>query len=129
MPQDAPNVSSPGPARGAAIVLAVQAAALAVGSVVLAVSGFAPDAVDRTGAEILALIGLASAVGIALLARGVARGRRGVGSPVLVLELICLPIAYTVITNDHVVPGLLLGASALVVLVLLAAAGQLARRD
>ena len=67
MPQDAPNPPTAGPsaARAAGALVVVQAALLVVASVVLAVEGFRPETVDRVGAELLAAIGVASAVAIA----------------------------------------------------------------
>lgn len=116
-------------ARAAAAVLAVQAVLLGAASVLLAVEGFRPGTVDRLGAEILALIGLVSAAGGLALARAIDRGRYGARSPVVVIELICLPIAYTIVQNDHLLPGIALGLSAIVVLGLLAASGQLTQTD
>jgi hypothetical protein len=116
-------------ARAAAGILLLQAVLLAVASVVLAVEGFDPETVDRLGAEILALIGLASAVGLALLGGGVARSRRWARTPVVVLELIALPIAGTIVQNDKWFAGVPLGISALAVLVLMATSGQLVRSD
>jgi hypothetical protein len=134
MPQDAPNSPLPpgggsSAARAAAGVLVLQAVGLAIASVVLAVQGFSPETVDRAGAEILAVIGLAAAVAVVLLARGVLQERRWARSPIVVLELICLPIAVTVIQNDKAFAGIPLGLSALAVLVLMAKAGQLTRSD
>src|SRR4051812_40675366 len=86
---------------GAAVVLGLQALFIAVLSIVLAVSGFRPGTKDRAGAEILSLIGLASAVALIGLARGVQTRRRWARSPTLVLELICLPVAVTVIQGGR----------------------------
>ena len=116
-------------ARAAAGVLVLQAVGVVVASVVLAVEGFSPETVDRAGAEILAVIGLVGAVAVVVLARGVLQERRWARSPVLVLELICLPIAVTVIQNDKAFAGIPLGLSAVAVLVLLAKSGQLTRSD
>lgn len=124
---DGPSAPTDGAARGAAAVLAVQAVCLAVGSVVLAFSAFAPDTFDVVGAEVLALIGLATAAGLGYLARAVDRTEPWARGPVLVVELICLPIAWTVIQNDKLLPGLALGASALAVLVLAGRSGLLTR--
>ncbi len=137
MPRPRPNSSTPGDAggsipglgRAAAAVLALQAVSLAAASVLLAISGFRPETVDRAGAEILAAIGLASAVAVLWLARGIAADARWARSPVLVLELICLPIAYTVVTQGHLAPGIALALSALAVLALMGVAGQLTRND
>src|SRR4051812_43687418 len=125
MPQEAPN-SSGAPsagahpmARAAAAVLLLQAVLLVVASGVLAVEGFRPETVDRLGAEILAAIGVASAVVLGLLARGVAGARRWARSPVLVLELIALPIAWTVVQNDKWYAGIPLAVSAIAVLALM----------
>src|ERR1700709_1319123 len=115
--------------RAAAGVLALQAVLLAAACVLLAISGFRPETVDRAGAEILAVIGLASSVAVLWLARGGAVQARWARSPVLVLELICLPISYTVVTQGHLAPGIALAVSALAVLALMGLAGQLTRRD
>jgi hypothetical protein len=116
-------------ARAAGAVVVLQGVLLAVASVVLAVEGFRPETVDRLGAELLAVIGLASVVAIAALGRGVARRQRWSRSPVLVIELICLPIGYTVVQNGKWWAGIPLGLSAVAVLGLLAASGQLTRQD
>src|ERR1700712_1112140 len=137
MPRREPNSPTPGGSgtgaagldRAAAGVLALQAVLLAAACVLLAISGFRPETVDRAGAEILAVIGLASSVAVLWLARGIAVQARWARSPVLVLELICLPIAYTVVTPGHVVPGLAPAVSALAVLALMGVAGQLTRND
>jgi hypothetical protein len=133
MPQDAPNNPGGRPersaARAASVLLVAQAVGLVVASVVLAVEGFRPETVDRAGAEILALIGLVCAGAVVGLARGVDGDRRWARSPVLVLELICLPIAVTVMQNHKVAAGLAIGLSALAVLILMARAGQLTRND
>lgn len=135
MPQDAPNSSRPvegggsPTARAAAAIVLLQAALLIVGSVVLAVAGFRPETVDRLGAEVLAAIGVASGVALALLARGVAGAQRWSRSPVLVLEIISLPIAWTIVQNDKWFAGVPLGVSAAAVLVLMAKSGQLMRAD
>jgi hypothetical protein len=96
-------------------------------SVALAVSGFRPGTADRAGAEILALIGLCAAAALLTLARGLAQRRRWARSPTLVLELICLPVAYTVVQGGRWYAGVPLGLSAIAVLALMAASGQLAR--
>jgi hypothetical protein len=135
MPQEAPNSASPGEgdgspmARAAAAVLLLQAVFVVVLSALLAFEGFQPDAVDRLGAEILALIGVASAVVLGLLARGIAAGRRWARGPVVVVELICLPIAWNIIQNDKWYAGVPLGVSAIAVLVLMATSGQLLRTE
>lgn len=141
MPRREPNSPTPGGSgpgsshgatgldRAAAGVLALQAVLLAAVCVLLAISGFRPETVDRAGAEILAVIGLASSAAVLWLAHGIAVQARWARSPVLVLELICLPIAYTVVTQGHVAGGVALAVSALVVLALMGLAGQLTRRD
>lgn len=116
-------------ARAAGLLLVAQAVGLVVASVVLAIEGFRPETVDRAGAEILALIGVVCAVAVAGLGRGVDQARRWARSPVLVLELICLPIAVTVLQNHKLAAGLAIGLSALAVLVLMGRAGQLTRND
>jgi hypothetical protein len=116
-------------ARAAAAVVLLQAVFLVVVSLVLAVEGFQADAVDPLGAEILALIGVASAVVLALLARGIAAGRRWARGPVVVLQLIILPISWNVLQNDKWYAAIPLGVSAVAVLVLMATSGQLLRTE
>src|SRR3954451_8688718 len=135
MPQELPNSSNPVEgggnqmARAAAAIILLQALLLVGAGLVLAVEGFRPETVDRLGAEILAAIGIASAVVLALLARGVAGMRRWARSPVVVLELIALPIAWSVVQNDKWYAGVPLGISAIAVLALMATSGQLLRAE
>jgi hypothetical protein len=131
MPQDAANPPASGlaAARAVGAVVIVQAVLIAIASVVLAVEGLRPETVDRLGAELLAAIGVASAVAIAVLGRGVGRRRPWSRSPVLVIELICLPIAYTVVRNGKWWAGVPLAVSAAAALGLLVASGQLTRQD
>src|SRR3954454_13293557 len=125
MPTDAPRAGAGDrsgtrrPALVASGLLGVQAVLLAVASILLAVAGLGPRTNDRLGAEILALIGLGSAVAVGYLARGVAARRRWARSPTLVLELICLPIAVSVVQSGRWYAGVPLGLSALAVLGLL----------
>jgi hypothetical protein len=72
---------------------------------------------------------LVASLAVVALARGVMQERRWARSPIVVLELICLPIAVTVIQNHKAFAGIPLGLSALAVLVLMAKAGQLTRSD
>jgi hypothetical protein len=102
---------------------------LAAVSVVLVVSGLRPGTTDRAGAVILAGIGLLSAGAVLALARAVAQRRRWARSPVLVLELICLPVAVTVVQGGRWYAGVPLAVSAVAVLVLLALSGQLSGAD
>jgi hypothetical protein len=121
--------TSPVTATVAAWVIVVQSVLLAVASVVLAVSGFHPDTVDRAGAEILAAIGLLAAVAFLALARGVVGRQAWARSPVLVIEIICLPVAVTVVQGGRWYAGVPLAISAVAVLALLAVSGQLTRDD
>jgi hypothetical protein len=113
----------------AGVLVGLQAVLLAMASVLLAVAGLRSETSDLADAEVLAAIGLASAATVGFLARGVALRRRWARSPVLVLELICLPIAVTVVQKGHWYAGFPLAASAIVVLVLLGVSGQLARPE
>jgi hypothetical protein len=138
MPTDAHAAGSAGSDRRAgtgfssgvaAVLILFQAVLLGVAAIILAASGLRPAAADEPAAEVLAAIGLASAVAVGFLARGVALRRRWARSPILVLELICLPIAVTVVRDGRWYAGVPLAVSALAVLALLALSGQLAQQD
>jgi hypothetical protein len=98
-------------------------------SVALAVAGFRSSTSDLAGAEVLAVLGLLVAVSFGVLAKAIADRQRWARSPVLVLELICLPVAVTVVQGGRWYAGVPLAVSAVAVLVALGVAGLLSRPE
>jgi hypothetical protein len=76
-----------------------------------------PD--DRVRALVAALLVLSAAVGLALVARGLAAGRRWARAPALVTNLLVLPVAFDVVRGGRWYVGVPLLLWALAVLVLL----------
>lgn len=74
---------------------------------------------DRVRALITLLLTLAAAAGLGLVVRGLARRRRWSRSPVLVTNLLVLPVAWGLVQGGRWYVGVPLAAWAAVVLVLL----------
>jgi len=92
-----------------------------VGFFVVEMSVATPD--DRTRALVAALLALAAAVGLALVGRGLARGRRWARAPALVTNLLVLPVAVDLVRGGRWYVGVPLLLWALAVLALLFAPG------
>lgn len=117
-PVDLPQV--PPPLRAAAIVVLVQAGALAVTAVVLVVLAFVHSTTRLWAALAVAGFALLGALVLYLCARGLLALRPSSRSPVILLELIALPVGYSLgIQADRPVFGVPVLVSALAVLVLL----------
>jgi hypothetical protein len=114
-------------ATAAAAVVALQALALVIAGVWLMVRAFGDGGQDRYRGSTEVLGGLAILVGIGVcyLARAVHRRNPGVRAPLLVLEIICLPIAVASWQGGRWYVGLPLAAVAVLVVVLLGRAGIL----
>lgn len=108
----------------AAALVGVQGTALAVIAIVLGVKALAGSPSDRLGALLGAALALAAGVVVVLLARGHASGRIGVRSPLVVIELLCLPVSWGLFQSHRSALGVLLGASGLAGLVLVAASSR-----
>jgi hypothetical protein len=109
--------------RVAAGIVAGQGVAVLAAAAFLTVRGLGRDAADRTGAELGALlVGLAGAA-LVVAARGVWRHRRWARSPVVVLELLCLPVAWGLLQSGRPELGLPVGGLAVLALALLAVSG------
>src|SRR4051794_10828297 len=108
----------PGRDPGVIAALAVfgQALTLVVLGIWAALVGITGHADDRLSAELIAGLSLLTAAGLALAARGLFFGRSWARSPVLVWELIMLPVGLS-LARAIPVAGVLLLASAAAVLV------------
>lgn len=113
----------------AAAVMALQVLGLLVAGVYLIVRALQPDAKHRGSTELLGALSLVLGLGVVLMARAVLRRRPGVRSPLLVLEIICLPIAVTTVQGGRWYVGVPLGIAAVAVIVLLGLAGLLVPRE
>lgn len=112
-------------AAAAAILLAVQALGLVAAGGFLIVRALEPDAHHRGGAVVLGVLSVLAGVGVLALARSVRARSRRLRSLLLVLEIICLPIAVTTIQGGRWYVGVPLALVALAVIVLLGVAGLL----
>jgi hypothetical protein len=120
---DAPVRS--GSAAAAAGVIGLQALGLIAAGVWLMVRTLDDDAHHRGSTEVLGAMSILVGAGVFLLARAVLRRNGRVRSMLLVLEIICLPIAVTSWQGGRWYVGLPLVASAVLVLVLVGRAGLL----
>jgi hypothetical protein len=119
------ETAPPGSASAAAGVIAVQAIGLIVAGVWLMVRALGHDASHRGSTEVLGAMSVVVGVGVLLLARAVRRGNGRVRSLLLVLEIICLPIAVTTWQGGRWYVGLPLALSAVLALGLAGRAGVL----
>jgi hypothetical protein len=115
-----------GPPRrdpGAIAGLAVfgQAVTLAVLGVWSALAGIAGHADDRLAAELMAALALLTAAALALAARGLFFGRRWARAPVLVWELIMLPVGLSLARAIPVAGALVLASAAAALVAIFAA--------
>jgi len=110
----------PGTLRTAAGIVAVQAAALAIVAVVVIVLAFVHSATRLWAALTVAGFALLGAAVLYLCARGLLGRRPSSRSPVVLLEVIALPVGYSLgIQAGRLEIGLPVLASAVAVLVLL----------
>lgn len=124
------SVDQQGPATAAlaaAAVIAVQALGLIVAGVWLIVRAFGDGGQDRYrgSTEVLGVLSVLVGIGVVYLAREVRRRNPGVRAPLLVLEIICLPIAVASWQGGRWYVGLPLAVLAVLVIGLLARAGLL----
>ena len=102
-----------------AALVALEALALLVAAVGVAVELIVSSAADPLGAAVLAGLALVAGLGLALAARGLARRGRWARAPALVTNLILLPVGYGLVQSERWYAGLPVMALGLVVLVLL----------
>jgi hypothetical protein len=126
----APDQSAPpGSASAAAGVIALQATGLVGAGLWLMVRALGHDASHRGSTEVLGAISVAVGIGVVMLARAVRRRNGRVRSLLLVLEIICLPVAVTIWQGGRWYVALPLALSAVLALVLAGLAGVLAPSD
>ncbi|WP_322762494.1 hypothetical protein [Frankia sp. Cr2] len=120
----------PPPALPAAVAL-LGAEGLVIGGlgVFLIVRGFGADTDDRGRAELGGLFAIVAAVGLGLLGRALLAGRSWARSPVVVVQLLCLPVAVSLLQGGRYGEGIPLVAVAVAILTLVGLAGGYRPRD
>jgi hypothetical protein len=117
---DADPAGQPRPVRLAAALVAVEGVALLVLAAVEAVSTIVSDAASVSLALVTAALAAATGALLLWLARALVELRRAARSPVVVLQLIALPIGWNLIDTagrpELGVPVLVLAATVLVLL-------------
>lgn len=111
----------PGTLTAAAVIAAAQGFALVVWGIFMIIEAVFGDPDDPVQAIAGGLVVLALASLPLIAARGLARGRRFGRGPALIIQLIALPIAWTMASSGGalIVAGVALGTAALAELVLL----------
>jgi hypothetical protein len=102
-----------------ALLVALQAVGLVGIAVFYVVEMVVATASDQGRAAVAALLALVCGLGLALVARGLARARRWARSPALVTELLVAPVALGLVQGGRWYVGLPLLVWAAAVLVLL----------
>jgi hypothetical protein len=100
-------------------LLAVEGLALLVAGVWLGVRALGNDVSDRGGAEIGALVAILAGIGVLALARAVRARKRWPRSPVIVLQILFLPVGVGLLQSGrpgYGVPVLLLPIGTLITL-------------
>lgn len=116
----APPDTAPRPLLAACVLIALQALGLGTAAVVLIVKALSESHGSLARALLGAAFALAAAAVLALCARGLLRLRPAARTPVVVLQLLTLPIGYTVaFDDDNVAAGAPILLAALAVLYLL----------
>jgi hypothetical protein len=109
----------PGPVRGAAMLAAVEAIALGVVCSVYLRAILTGHPGDRGSALLGAGMGLALAVLLGLLARGLARRRRPALTPIVLTQIIMLPVSWGLYQGGQWAVAVVMAALSLGVLGLL----------
>jgi hypothetical protein len=126
---DEPGARRAGYATAAAALVGLQGIGLIAAGAYLIVRALDPDTAHRASTEVLG--GLSVVVGLVILAsaRLVRARQRRVRSPLLVLEIICVPIAITTVQGGRWYVGVPLAVAAVAVIVLMGLAGLLVPAD
>ncbi|MQA04742.1 MAG: hypothetical protein GEV07_19155 [Streptosporangiales bacterium] len=98
----------------AAVIVFLQGVLVAVLAVVVGVGALVGGSSDLAGAEVMALFGLAVGAGLVVVARGLFLRRRWGRAPALLTQLLCVPVAVALVQAQQYVPGIVLGAAAVV---------------
>ncbi|WP_322778544.1 hypothetical protein [Frankia sp. Cas4] len=97
--------------------------------VFLIVRGFGADTDDRGRAELGGLFAVVAAVGLCLLGRALLARRWWARSPVVVVQLLCLPVAVSLLQGGRYGEGIPLLAVPVAILTLVGLAGGYQPRD
>ena len=114
-----------GYATAAAGLVGLQGVGLIAAGGYLMVRALEPDAAHRASTEVLGALSLVVGLVVVATARLVRARRRRVRSPLLVLEIICVPIAITTVQGGRWYVGVPLAVVAVAVIVLMGMAGLL----
>ena len=110
----------PGPVRVAAIIIAAECLALVAAAIVLIAKSVSGTPGDLGRALITAAVAVAAAVGLGFAARALLRLRPAARSPIVVLQLLALPVAYSLAFQaDRIAYGAPIMLAALAVIFLL----------
>ena len=128
-----PHADLPDPREGyataAAALVGLQGVGLIAAGAYLIIRALAHDATHRGSTEVLGALSVVVGVVILATARLVRARRHRVRSPLLVLEIICIPIAITTIQGGRWYVGVPLAIVAVGVIVLMGMAGLLVPAD
>lgn len=120
MGEERSQAAPPRPLVIACGLLGLQALALVAAAAIVLVKAGTQKSHDVTGAVLLAAIALAGALALVFCARGLLRLRPAARTPVVVIELLALPVSYTLAFQaDRVGYGAPILLSALAVIYLL----------
>ncbi|WP_163551432.1 hypothetical protein [Candidatus Frankia alpina] len=111
------------PAWVASILLAAEALVLLALGVLQVLRGFGSDIDDVGRAETGGVLAIVGAAGVALLAAGVLRRGASYRSPTLLVQILCLPVAWGLLQAGDYGYGIPLLVAPLVIVVALLAAG------
>lgn len=107
------------PLRAGVALLAVEGLALLASGLWLAVRSLGDDVSDRAGGETGAIVAILVGVGVLFLARAVLARRRWPRSPVIVLQVLFLPVGVGLLQSGrpgYGVPVILIPLATLIVL-------------
>ncbi len=102
------------------LLVALQALALVVIGLVLGVQATTGRPSDQLGALLGAGLAVATGIATALLARGLWRRSARARSPVVVLELLCLPVAWDLLQAHRTLIGIAVAGAAVLAVTLVA---------
>jgi hypothetical protein len=115
--------ATPWPARAAAALLAAEALVLLGLGGLLVARGFGADIENQGRAELGGIMALVAGLFVALLARGLLTQRHASRSPTVVVQLLCLPVAWGLLQGGMYGYGVPLVVVPVSILVLLGLAG------